>query len=206
MFDEKQLTALRESVAATMSPKRFFHTACVEKMAERLGALYCPEQIPMLRAAALLHDVTKEYSAERQLQILADFGIIVTKQDTLTPKTLHARTAALLIPVEYAEFSDPALLLAVRYHTTGRADMTVPEKLIYLADYIDDSRVFPDCVMLREMFFGKEPEKMEMTERLMHLDRVLIASFDMTIGGLLEKGAIVSEDTFAARNFLLLNQ
>lgn len=206
MFDEKQLAALRARVAASMSEKRFFHTAKVEEMAARLGALYLPNDIPMLRAAALLHDVTKEYSSEKQLQILSDFGIIVSKQDTLTPKTFHARTAALLIPVEYPEFADPALISAVRYHTTGRADMTLPEKLIYLADYIDESRTFPDCVTLREMFFGKNPEEMGREERLSHLDRVMIASFDMTISGLLEDGAIVSEDTVAARNFLLVNR
>ena len=203
MFDEKQLTALRQRVAGEMSPKRFFHTAEVEKMVERLGVLYCPNEIPMLRAAALLHDVTKEYSAERQLKILLEFGINVSKQDILTPKTFHARTAALLIPTLYAEFADPALISAVRYHTTGRADMTLAEKLLYLADYIDESRTFPDCVRLREMFFGKNPEEMGAKERLSHLDRVLVASFDMTVAGLLADGAIISEDTVAARNFLL---
>ena len=205
MFDEKQLTALREKVSEGMSPKRFFHTAEVEKMAKRLGALYCPEQIPMLRAAALLHDVTKEYSSEKHLEILSDFGINVSKQDILTPKTLHARTAALLIPTAYSEFADPALVLAVRYHTTGRANMTLPEKLIYLADYIDESRAFPDCVKLREMFWGARPEEMGEKERLSHLDRVLVTSFDMTIAGLLADGALVSEDTVAARNHLIAN-
>lgn len=206
MFDENQLTALRARVSESMSPKRFFHTACVEKMAARLGELYCPNEIPMLRAAALLHDVTKEYPTEKQLQILSDFGIIVSKQDILTPKTLHARTAALLIPTDFPEFAHPDLVSAVRYHTTGRADMTLAEKLIYLADYIDDSRTFPDCARLREMFFGKAPEKMDREERLSHLDEVLIASLDMTVLGLLEDGAIVSEDTIAARNFLLLGR
>lgn len=205
MFDEKQLTALRQRVTGEMSQKRFFHTAEVEKMVERLGALYCPNDIPMLRAAALLHDVTKEYSAEKQIKILLDFGINVSKQDILTPKTFHARTAALLIPSLYAEFADPALISAVRYHTTGRADMTLAEKLLYLADYIDESRTFPDCVRLREMFFGKNPEEMGEEERLSHLDRVLVASFDMTVAGLLADGAIISEDTVAARNFLLAN-
>ncbi len=204
MFNETALTALYERVRTSMSEKRFFHTAAVEKMVARLGELYCPEKISMLRAAALLHDITKEYSTEKHLQILRDFGIIVSKQDTLTPKTLHARTAALIIPTEFAAYANEELLCAVRYHTTGRAGMSMPEKLLYLADYIDESRRFPDCVALREMFWSAEPKDMPWEARLSHLDRVMVRSFDMTISGLLADGAIVSEDTIAARNSLLL--
>ncbi len=203
-FDIEALEGLRARVAAVMSEKRFFHTAKVEEMIVRLGALYCPEQIPMLRAAALLHDITKEYSAEQGAQVLVDHGISVTKQDILTPKTLHARTAALIIPERFGLFAAEPLLRAVRYHTTGRADMTIEEKLLYLADYIDESRKFPDCVMLRKMFWEAKPEDMTAEEQRKHLDRVLVRSFDMTIMGLLSDGTIVSEDTFAARNFLLL--
>ena len=206
MITESMLSELRESLQGQMSQKRYRHTLAVEQMVQRLGELFVnEEQILRLRAAALLHDVTKEYSAEKQLKILLDFGINVSKQDILTPKTFHARTAALLIPTLYAEFADPALISAVRYHTTGRADMTLAEKLLYLADYIDESRTFPDCVRLREMFFGKDPQEMGEKERLSHLDRVLVASFDMTVAGLLADGAIISEDTVAARNFLLAN-
>ena len=60
MITEKMLDALRESVMARMSPKRFRHTAEVEKRAERLGEIYAPEKKITLRAAALLHDITKE--------------------------------------------------------------------------------------------------------------------------------------------------
>lgn len=204
MFDETMLDALRTRVREGMSEKRFFHTAEVEKMVARLGALYIPEKVSMLRAAALLHDITKEFSAEKHGNILSNAGITVTKQDTLTPKTLHARTAAIMIPAAFEEFADEELLRAVRYHTTGRADMTLPEKLLYLADYIDESRKFPDCVVLRNLFWKAEPEKMTMDERLCHLNKVMVKSFDMTIAGLLADGVIISEDTFAARNFLLL--
>ena len=205
-FNEEMLCHLRESVSGTMSPKRFLHTAAVEKMAARLGELYAPDKIDILRAAALLHDITKEYSAEKQLQTCNTFGIILEKQDILTPKTLHAKTAAALIPVLYPDFADEEVISAVRWHTTGHEDMTILEKLVYLADYIDESRSFPDCVALRSLFWDAEPQKMNEAERATHLDRVLIRSFDITLASLIEKGAPVSSDTFSARNYLIVSQ
>lgn len=204
MFSKQQLDALYESVKREMSEKRFRHTAAVADMAERLGALFAPEQCGLLRAAGLLHDITKEYSVEKQLQILRDFGIMVTKQDILTPKTLHARTAALLIGEKYPDFADPLVIDAVRYHTTGRAQMSMTEKIVYFADYIDETRVFPDCVMLRERFFGAEPQNMSEKERAEHFRRLLVLSFDMTIKALTEEGSLISEDTIRARNSLIL--
>ncbi len=205
-FDEAMLKRLRDSVSGSMSQKRFIHTAAVEEMAARLGALYAPDKIDILRAAALLHDITKEYSAEKQLQTCQAFGIIIAKQDILTPKTFHAKTAAALIPVLYPDFADGEVIDAVRWHTTGHADMTVIEKLVYLADYIDESRTFPDCVALRAMFWDAQPQNMGEAERMAHLDRVLIRSFDMTLHSLIEDGAPISDDTFAARNYLIVSQ
>ena len=203
MITEEMLTALRNELEGTMSPKRYRHTVEVERMAERLGALYAPDQIPLLRAAALLHDITKEFSLQTQLQILKKFDIITYYSDEISPKTLHARTAACLIPEQYPAFADPAVIGAVRWHTTGRAGMTACEKIIYLADYIDMSRTFPDCVELREMFWNADPESMNEAGREAHLRRVLISSFDRTVRALLEEGGLISIETMQARNELL---
>ena len=203
IITEEMLETLAQKLEGTMSPKRYRHTAEVEKMAARLGALYAPEYIMQLRAAALLHDITKEFSLQTQLQILRKFGIMIHYSDEISPKTLHARTAALLIPEEYPAFADPIVIEAVRWHTTGREGMTICEKLIYLADYIDLSRTFPDCVELREMFWGADPTGMDTKAREAHLRRVLISSFDRTIRGLLEEGGLVSPETMLARNELI---
>ena len=84
--------------------------------------------------------------------------------------------------------------------------MTLTEKLLYLADYIDDSRIFPDCVRLRSFFWNARPESMTMEERLAHLRRTLIMSFDMTMRALLSEDAIISPDTALARNRLVLEE
>ena len=203
MITEKMLDALRSEIEKNMSPKRYRHTAEVEKMIERLGGLYAPEILPELRAAALLHDLTKEYPMDRQLLICADCGLLVSREDLLAPKTFHARTAAALIPKLYPELASKTVLTAVRFHTTGRPAMSIAEKLLYLADYIDMSRTFADCVRLREYFFEQDPEKMSEEDRMAHLNATLILSFDMTIKGLLEDGSVISCDTFEARNYLI---
>ena len=204
-FTEDQLDTLREKVSSLMSAKRFFHTAEVEKMAARIGKIYAPEKIDVLRAAALLHDITKEYSTENQLRICREFGIITSKQDILTPKTFHAKTAAVLIPALYPEFADDEVVSAVRWHTTGREDMTLLEKIVYLADYIDESRKFEDCVKLRNIFWDACPENMSADERDRHLTKTLLVSFDMTLAGLISENAPISDDTFRARNSLILS-
>lgn len=201
---EKMLNTLREEIEGSMSPKRFAHTAAVEEMVARLCALYCPEYTLQLRAAALLHDLTKELTPEAQEALCQAYDIPVDDLQRLSPKTYHAKTAAARIVRDFPEFADPIIIDAVRWHTTGRAGMTLTEKLLYLADYIDDSRTFSSCVLLRRYFFGAEPELMTKEERERHLRATLLLSFEHTLKDLVSEGAPIDEDTIRARNALLI--
>lgn len=203
-FTDEMLEKLRESVKGEMGDRRYFHTLEVEKMAMQLGELYAPDDVPMLRAAALLHDVTKEKTAEEHIAICERCGIAVSEGERKSPKMFHSKTAALIIPERYPEFASERLLRAVRYHTTGRADMSIEEKIIYLADYIDMSREFGDCVTLREYFFDFDFESADEAARMHHLNQTLIKSYDFTIRGLIEGKKHINENTFEARNFLVL--
>jgi len=203
---EQMLASLRERVMQLMSPKRFRHTLAVEEMVARLCALYCPEETVRLRAAALLHDITKELDPDAQESLCRQYGIAVGDEERASPKLYHARTAAEKIRADFSELADPTVVSAVRWHTTGRADMTLPEKLLYLADYIDESRTFRNCVILRRYFFGASPEKMSAEERDALLRETLILSFDMTVRDLLEEGRSVAVDTVQARNALILSR
>lgn len=205
-YSEKAFADLRATVMGELSPKRFRHTVAVEEMAARLAALYCPDQADLLRAAALLHDLTKEWSVEAHCAFCEAHGIPLTEQDRVAHKTLHARTAAALIPERFPEWNDPTVVAAVRWHTTGHAGMTLTEKLLYLADYIDASRTFRDCILLRRYFWGAEPEKMEEAERNALLRDTLILSYDMTIASLTEEGLPIAEDTVRARNELVMDR
>ena len=203
-IDKGALDALAKEVSESgLSPKRLRHIFAVRDMAARLAGLYCPEDSGILQAAALLHDITKELGTPEQISLCERYGIPRTRGDVLAPKCFHAMTAAALIPVLYPTFADARIVSAVRWHTTGRAGMTLDEKILYLADYIDESRTFPDCVTLRNLFWNAHPERMDMSARLAHLRTVLIVSYDMTIMGLIRDGVPVSPDTMLARNELL---
>ncbi len=203
--NEKMLDTLRNEMMGKaqrgeMSQKRAYHTLEVEKMVRRLAEIYLPERMMSLSAAALLHDVTKELSYDEQIALCDRLGVQLSDEDRLAPKTLHAMTAAELIKREYPEFATDEIVGYVRWHTTGRVGMTLGEKLVYLADYIDMSRKFEDCVALRDYFFGADLEKMTEEERLEHLARTLLRSYDLTIMGLLQKQAMISAHTIGARN------
>ena len=202
-FSDAQIDALRERVRGSMSDYRFIHTAEVEKMAARIGELYAPDKLDILRAAALLHDVTKELKPDEQIEMLRVAGEDVEALELASHKTFHARTAVYAILRDYPEFADGELLAAVRYHTTGRADMSICEKIIFLADYIDMSRKFDDCVKLRNYFWDAHPENMSESERERHLLQTILIGLDTTLSSLIEEGAPTDPDSVSARNFII---
>ena len=198
----EQIDALRESIGKILSPFRFSHTLGVERTAVSLAMLYCPDRELMLRAAALLHDVTKENTLERQMEIFRLYGVTPTKEQLSVPPTLHALTAALIIPDEYPAFAERELIDAVRSHSTGHGAMTLYDKILYLSDYIEDTRKYDDCIALRKEFFEAEPEKMEECERMRHLNRVLLHAVELTVNELTSAGKAIEGGTLEARESL----
>lgn len=199
-WTKEEIADLRRRISDGMTEKRFRHTLAVEEMTRRLANIFECERTEEMCVAAILHDVTKECTTEEQIQLCRHFGLEVTRQDILSPKTFHARTAAALIGEKYPEFADETVISCVRWHTTGHEGMTLEEQLVYLADYIDATRLFPDCVRLRNYFFDAQPEKMEREDLMVHLYRTLLMSFDMTIRALLDDDSIISPQTVMARN------
>ena len=202
-YTDEQIDLLRSKIGTAMSARRFEHTLGVEKMTARIAAIYCPESESILRAAALLHDVTKELSTGEQIEIFRLHGINPTREELDCPATLHSVTAALVIPERYPEFADEMLINAVKYHTMGRENMTLAEKIIYLADYIDETRTYEDCVALRNEFFSAEPEKMSKKEQIDNLNRVILHSFEITIADLTKRGKVISSCTLKAKNSII---
>lgn len=198
MITEEMLAALREDVRTRLSEYRLMHTLGVEAMAAELAALYAPEKIMLLRAAALLHDVTKELSDGEQLDIMAAHGVTLREDERACPQIWHAVTAPPVIEKRYASFALPELLSAVRWHATGRVGMTLTEAIVYLADYIERGRTYGDCVAVRDAFFGAEPQNMSQTARRGHLRNVLLQSYEKTVGKLQGRGQGVCADTLDA--------
>ena len=203
MISEKKLDILRISVCEGLSEYRSRHILEVEKMAARLGELYLPKtKLNKLRAAALLHDITKELKTDEQIKLCEKYRIELSDSDMNSPKTLHAITAAAVIPEKYPEFADDKIISAVRWHTTGKAGMSVFEKIIFLADYIDDTRTYPSCISLRDEFFSAKPEKMNEVERIRHLDRAALDSIENTLSYLQSKERSIHPLTLEARTDL----
>ncbi|MBQ7921961.1 MAG: bis(5'-nucleosyl)-tetraphosphatase (symmetrical) YqeK [Clostridia bacterium] len=192
---------LRQAVRPYLKEKRYLHTLAVEKEAAALGEIFLPDKIESLRTAALLHDITKKEDITKQLQYCAEFGIIVAEEEKFSPKIFHARTAAAVAKRDFPEWVDEEILNGVRYHTTGRADMTVFEAIVYLADYIEETRTFPDCITLRQYFYENIEKASDTEEKLAVLTDTMILSFDMTLRNLMEENAPIDSDTIAARNF-----
>ena len=203
IITDEMLSSLREKLKTQLSGFRLAHTLGVEEMAIRIGEIYCPEKLNILRAAALLHDMTKELSPAAQKELFEAHGMEMSEEAVKSPPTQHAITAALEIPVRYPEFADDEVIGAVRYHTTGRVDMTLCEKIIYISDYIDFTRTYSDCKALREMFWAADFSEMSMAEKEEHLDRVVLRSFELTIADLEENNRYVSSETKNARDALI---
>ncbi len=202
-FSEKALEELRRDVMGKMSAKRFSHTLGVEKKAEELCALFAPEKTGMMRAAALLHDITKELKTDEQLVLCKKYGIVCDADTLAAPKLLHSMTAASVIPDKFPRFAVPELIRAVSVHTAGSEDMNIYDRILYLADYIEDTRTFEDCVRLRKLFDDGIAESKTEAEREKVLSRIMLQSFDMTIKDLLESGKPLAVVTVRSRNAIL---
>ena len=198
-IDNGTLDFLRGEIQKHISGKRLLHTYAVEKEIEHLGRIFGFNEkgILNLRASALLHDITKEIPTEKQIEFCKKRGIKVTSDDVKSPKLFHSLTGAYLSRELYPDIVDRTVFNAVRFHTSGRPNMTLFEKLLYLADYIEETRDFDDCVRLRKHFYSATEFTAE------HLNKTLLLSYDMTIKNLIDEGKTIHPKTVSARNSLI---
>ncbi len=132
-----------------LTPKRYRHSLAVAKQAEHLAHLYGADP-DKAYTAGLLHDILKDTDGDSQLQIFADFGILLDTVEQQSPKLWHAHAGAVFLE-HILGITDPQILLPVRYHTTGRAGMSTAEVVLYLADFTSEDRDFPDVEVIREL-------------------------------------------------------
>ena len=181
--------------------------------ASRLNEVSYEEMLELARVGAnVLHPRAVETAKQFKvpLRVRSSFKLenkgtlIVGVEDIAAPKLFHAKTGAAVAKRDFSSYCDADILSAIRWHTTGRAGMSVFEMLIYLADYIEDTRTFEDCVVLRRYFYDNIAKAETAEERAEVLRKTMIRSFDMTIGCLIGEGALVDRDTVDARNSFIL--
>jgi nicotinate-nucleotide adenylyltransferase len=194
------IEALKKDLEGSLSKKRLEHVLSVEKEVCRMATLFSLDKAQTLdlRRAALLHDLTHEKSFEEQKALFALYGYPFTKEDENSPAVLHQTTGALVAADKYGV--SPECAAAIACHTTGKEEMTLLEKLLCLADFIEETREYPACVGLRDYFYSIFPATPEKAR--IHLDACMVIYFESTVKHLEEKGAYIHPQTLAAWNFL----
>jgi len=130
-----------------------------------------------------IHDITKKLSPEEQLILCGEYGIILDSAMLQSPQILHAVTGAALAADRFGVSTEIAE--AIRWHTTGKPDMSTLEKIIYLADIIEPSRDFPGVEELRELAYED-------------LDAAMAVALERCIEHIRIKGAEPYKDTIDA--------
>ncbi|WP_214629067.1 bis(5'-nucleosyl)-tetraphosphatase (symmetrical) YqeK [Paenibacillus agaridevorans] len=176
-----------DRVRAEMPEKRWLHTegvmATAIVLAERYG-----EDPQRAELAAILHDVAKFWPVDRQAAVIRDNALSSDVLD-YDKELWHALAGAWVARREYG-VTDPEVLDAINYHTSGRRGMTKLEKVVWLADYIEPGRNFPGVDDIRALAEQS-------------LDRAVLAGLDGTIGVLIARGKRIYPLTVEARNGLI---
>lgn len=192
-------------VSGYIGDKRYNHTLYVTKEAYRLGKIFIPEKAEKLALAGLLHDITKQFSLEKQIELCEKYDIIIN-YNKIVPKLLHAKTGAFFArELLGEELVDDEVFNGIFYHTTGQEYMTLFQSIIYLADYIEESRSFADCVVLRKYFYDQINKADSTDEMFAALVNTMVESFNLTIKNLIEERKNIDSDTIKARNYFLTN-
>lgn len=179
------LSEIIEYVKNNLSEKRFIHTKGVAETAKDL-ALFYGENPLYAEMAGYLHDIAKEYTLDKMNELTAHLEI----EDAIraSRSMMHSVAGAVLadklfdIPKEVYN--------ACFYHTTGKEDMTLLEKIVFLADMIEPSREFSGLESIREL-------------AKIDLNKAVLASLNSTLSHLIKTNKKIHYPSVKTRNFLL---
>ena len=182
-LDDEDLRACSYSM---VKAKRLRHIRGTEEEAVRLAQRWGadPEKA---RRAGILHDCTKYLDGKEQLQLCEKYGIVLDELERRAVKLLHAKTGAAIARHVFGMPDD--IYNAIYWHTTGKADMTLLEKILYTADYMEPNREFDGVERLRELAYTD-------------LDAAVLLGCEMSIADMEERHQPVHHNTLEARNWL----
>ena len=180
------LQTLRPVALSYLKHKRIPHVLGTEQEAIRLAERYGAD-VQKAQVAALPHDCTQKLDMAEQLDLCRHYGIQLDVLEQQALKLLHAKTGAAIARDVFGV--DEEIYDAIWWHTTGHANMTLLEKIIYLADYIEPSRDFPGVDKLRSVCYKD-------------LDEGLLLGLEMTIEEMTGMGNPVHRATIEARDAL----
>lgn len=168
-----------------LSAKRRFHTYAVKDTALKLAKLYGVDS-EKTETAALLHDICKNLSIEKINEYVKEFKLDSKYENNIN--LAHSKIAAKIAARDF-NISDCDIINAVSYHTTGRAGMSLLEKIIYIADAIEPGRSYQGVEDIRKAAF-------------VNLDEACLLSLSRTADYVKSQGAFLDEDTADAARYL----
>ena len=171
-----------------LSSKRYNHSINVSNEAIKL-AKYHDCDTNKAKLAGLVHDCAKDISIQEQEYYAKNCGFFVDSITYKIPELIHA-PASVYVCKKVFKITDIEVLSSIRYHTTGKADMSLIEKIIFISDIIEPSREFKDVEMLRKLAYE-------------NLDEALLYALDSSIIYIVGKKSILHFDTIYARNYVL---
>ncbi|MDO5783620.1 MAG: bis(5'-nucleosyl)-tetraphosphatase (symmetrical) YqeK [Eubacteriales bacterium] len=179
----------RRDILSRLSGYRLKHTLGCEKAARELAQKYGAD-VEKCTFAMLLHDITKNFSEEEQLNLCEKYGIIPNDVEKIDWKMLHGKTAAAIAADVYG--APPDVVHAIAYHTTGCANMTLLDKIVYMADYIEENRSFDGVKTARKLAAH-------------NLNKAMLYGLNASLRDLVRRGKRIHMDTVLARNWMIDN-
>ena len=183
------MAELEKVVISLLNPNRVNHVLGCRDTAARLARIWGVDETDAARAG-MLHDVTKALDGPLQLTLCREYGKVLSGFAQKYPKTLHALTGSLVAERIFGE--NPAVVSAIECHTTGKGNMNMLEKIIYVADYMEPCRDFLGVDQLRHY---AETD----------MDAALKLGLEMTLEHLKRQGAEVSPESREALEYLNVN-
>ena len=181
------IAEIREQIKGQLKPSRYEHTLGVAYTAACMGMVHGEDPL-RCELAGLLHDCAKNIPDEELLSACVSAGIPLSEEEIASPQLLHAIYGAYLCK-EVFQIDEEDILNAVRYHTTGRQSMSMLEKIIYIADFIEPLRDKATCL--------REARKLAFTD----IDRCMYEILVNTIEYLSDKGKPIEKHTLEAYNY-----
>ena len=180
----------KKIIKSMMSENRYNHCVNVSKEAVKLAKRYGGDE-EKAAVAGILHDITKEMPKEEQLQIMLDSGIILDDIQKNAPKLWHGISGSVYIK-NHLDIDDEDILNAICYHTTGRAGMSLLEKIIFVADFTSEERTYKGVATMR-----KKSRK--------SLEDAMLYGFKFTFSDLSSRELAIHPDELACYNEIVLN-
>ncbi|TCS83783.1 bis(5'-nucleosyl)-tetraphosphatase (symmetrical) YqeK [Tepidibacillus fermentans] len=182
------LEYLKAELKKEVTEHRYIHSLGVADTAKRLAQIYQADSSKAV-IAGILHDFTKFWPKEELAKRIRESKELAQDLLDYNAELWHGPVASVVIQ-EWFDIRDEEIIMAIRYHTSGREQMSLLEKIVCLADYIEPSRQFPGVDEIRKI---AEQD----------LDEALQVAFDGTIQFLIQKKMKIYPLTVKARNDLL---